>query len=192
MTIGLHDLFCKFADCTQDRFRLGPPRKEKTRFVVEFFHEYLQSLGFGDPDREYMGVDAVWRDPHLRYIAVALEHENSHNMGEFLRKEMQHLVDLKAQVKVAIAYPHAGEETESLKEIARLIQQVVNMTTDIFGEDYLIVFGFDTWRDRKPAIQWKGYILNRLGEVQGPLERIVPQALRAATRKSRLGNLGSG
>ncbi len=175
MTISLHDLFHKFCGHTEGRFRLGPPRKEKTRFVVEFFKEYLELIGIEPPQFEYMGVDAVWRSHILGHIAVALEHENSHDMGEFLGKEMQHLIDLKAEVKVAIAYPHAGEETECLKEIARLIQRVVNMTTNVFAEDYLVIFGFDTRREKKPAIRWNGYILNRAGEIQDQLEKVVRQ-----------------
>lgn len=111
MTPNLHDLFEKFAEHTGDRFRLSASRSERTRFVIEFFQKYLGAQGFGEPHREYMAIDAVWRDPNLGHIALALEHENSHDIKEFLAKEMQHLVDIKAQTKVAIAYPHAGEET---------------------------------------------------------------------------------
>lgn len=176
MTPNLHDLFQKFTDHTDERFRLSASRGERTKFVIEFFRTYLEAQGFGEPRREYMGIDAVWRDPHLGHLSLALEHENSHDIKEFLAKEMQHLVDIKAQTKVAIAYPHAGEETWALSEVRKLIQNVTNMTSSVFGEDYLLVFGSNTWQERKRAIQWKGYFIDRSGEIQTQLERVVRQA----------------
>lgn len=121
---------------------------------------------------------AAWRDPYLEHIAVALEHENSHDIKEFISKEIRHLVDLKAEAKVGVAYPHMGEETNALSEISRIIQGAANMTAELFGENYLLIFGSNTWQGKKQAIQWKGYLLNRLGQMQNRLEKVVPQAGR--------------
>lgn len=175
MTPSLHDLFQKFTEHTDERFRLSASRGERTRFVIEFFRTYLGAQGFGEPRWEYMGIDAVWRDPHLGHLALALEHENSHDIKDFLAKEMQHLADIKAETKVAIAYPHAGEETWALAEVRKLIQGVTNMTSNVFGEQYLLVFGSNTWQEKKRAIQWKGYFVDRAGEIQAQLERVVRQ-----------------
>src|SRR5574337_1765116 len=178
MPVNLYDLFHKFADHTAGRFRLGAPRKERTRFVMEFLREYLRSGGFEEPQREYMAIDAVWRDPYLGHIALAVEHENTHDIREFINKEVQHLVDVKAEAKVAIAYPHMGEETSALAEITTKIQRAANMTAELSGETYLLVFGANTWQEKKKAIRWKGYVINRLGVMQNQLEKVVPQASR--------------
>ncbi|MCI0407281.1 MAG: hypothetical protein L0191_01745 [Acidobacteria bacterium] len=172
MTPNLHDLFQTFAEHTEGRLRLSASRRERTRIIIEFFRTYLEAQGFGEPRREYMGIDAVWRDPNFGHIALALEHENSHDMKEFLANEMQHLVDIKAQTKVAIGYPHAGEETWALAEIRKLIQGIINMTSNVFGEQYLVMFGTSTWHEKRRAIQWKGYIIDRSGEIQARLEYV--------------------
>jgi hypothetical protein len=185
MSVNLHELFQKFADHTEGQFRFADPATDRTRLVTEFFADYLRSLGLGEPHREYMGIDAVWRDPHLGYIALALEHENSHDIKDFLAKEMQHLVDIKAETKVAIAYPHAGEETSALAEIRKLIQVVTNMTSNVFGEQYLLVFGMNTWQEKRRAIQWKAYFMDRSGEIQGQREHVVRQAAAKDEREER-------
>jgi hypothetical protein len=177
MTVSLHELFQKFTEQTEDRFRFAAPARERTRFVIELFTSVLRSSGLGEPQREYMGIDAVWRDPHFGHLSLALEHENSHDIKEFLGKEMQHLVDIKAEAKVAIAYPHAGEETWALSEVRKLIQGVTNMTSNVFGEQYLLVLGSNTWQERKRAIQWKGHFIDRSGETHAQLERVVRQGV---------------
>ena len=50
------------------------------------------------------------------------------------------------------------------------------MTAELLGENYLLIFGSNTWQGKKRAIQWKGYIFNRLGQMQNQLEKVVPQA----------------
>lgn len=181
MAVNLHDIFEHFCESTDGKIRWGENRRARTRLVLDFFHEYMKARGFGDATAEYMEIDAIWRDPHLDYIALALEHENSHDMRELIEQEMRHLVDLKAEAKVIIAYPHTGEEKSTLEKITRLIQQGANMTSDLLGEAYLIVFGFNTWHNKKPAIQWKGYLLNRTGRIDGERERVVFQ--REKSRK---------
>lgn len=175
MTLSLHDVFDRFCERCDGNLIIGSSRRARTTFVIDFFREYMKSQGMSEPHIDYMQVDAVWRDLTLGHISLALEHENSHDMREFIAQEMGHLVDLKALVKVAIAYPHAGEEKTTLDEIVLLIQQRAIMTSDIFGERYLILFGFNTLQERKPAILWKGYFLDRVGKIVDERQRVVFQ-----------------
>lgn len=50
------------------------------------------------------------------------------------------------------------------------------MTSSVFGEQYLVVFGTNTWQEKRRALQWKGYLIDRSGEVWAQLERVVRQA----------------
>lgn len=51
-----------------------------------------------------------------------------------------------------------------------------NTTAELSDENYLLIFGSNTGQGKKRAIQWKGYILDRLGQMQYQLEKNAPQA----------------
>jgi len=94
----------------------------------------------------------------------------------FVKGEMSHLADLKSVNKVAITYPHAGEETRILEAVRATISQRIMLTSNAFRENYLVIFGFPTWQAKKRAIRWNGYFLNQEGKIEDSKEKVVFQS----------------
>jgi len=68
-----------------------------------------------------MLIDAIWRYPTPQYtdeeIQVALEHEISkRRVSDFLKEEIQRLIDIKAKYKIGIFYPSSEVDEKELKE----------------------------------------------------------------------------
>ena len=173
---SLYDVFDKFCDASADTIRWKDGRQARTRFALEFFKHYATSMQWDGPYQEYMSIDAIWRDSYSGYIVFALEHENKGDVESFVKGEISHLADLKSLNKVAVTYPHAGEETRILEAVKTVIGQRVNVSSNTFGEDYLIIFGFPTWQSKHRAIRWNGYFLNNEGKLLDSREKVVSQS----------------
>ena len=175
MTISLYDLFNQFCESTSDRMKWKESRMTRTRFVMAFFREYMSRNGLNEPYKDYMLVDAVWRDPRSGYIEVALEHENKGDAEKFVKEEIDHLADLKSVNKVAITYPPIGEEKRTLEAIGNVIQKRFFVTSQMPGENYLIIFGFATSQLKKRAIRWNGHFFSSEGKLRDSREKVVFQ-----------------
>lgn len=178
MTISLYDIFDRFCDYTDERLRWKEPRKSRTELIVTLFTDYMKGAEFDGPYKEYMSIDAIWRDPSLGYVVLAVEHENKGNVERFVKEEIAHLADLKSMNKIAITYPATGEETLILEAIQNEIQKRIIITSNSFGENYLIIFGFPTWHMKKRAIRWNGYFFNQAAKPGDNKERVVFQRSR--------------
>ncbi len=99
---------------------------------------------------------------------------NEGDVQAFLNEEIRHPLDLRSQNKLAITYPHLGEEKQAVEAIKNMVQRWAILASDVFEEKNLVVFGFSTWREGKRPIQWKGYFIDRKGEVEDR-ESVVPQ-----------------
>lgn len=156
MSISLYELFEHFCNAMDGKLRWGDDRKIWTAIILEFFDEYMRSKGCVESYQNYMGIDAVWRDPVLDHIVLALEHENEGKVGSFLAQEIRHLLDLKSVNNIAITYPHVGEERETIDAIRQMVPRTGMLASGVFVESYLIIFGFDTRRETKRAVLWRG------------------------------------
>ena len=78
----------------------------------------------------------------MRHLALAVEYENRCKIDEFLTKQIQRLIDVKADNKIAITYPTLGEESNLIERIRDKIENCARRYST--SENYLIVFGFST------------------------------------------------
>lgn len=132
--------------------------------------------------RNYLLIDYVWRYemasyPYSQHILLAVEHENKGDSDSFLGKEVQHLIDVKADYKVAITYPSLGEETELIRKIRERIGSYTRKLST--KEQYLIVFGFTTRKKKKGAIRFNAYFIDAQGELLKRKERVIYQRSRS-------------
>lgn len=166
MSVTLFELFDAFCRATDGRLRWSDDRKVWSEYVLNFLDEFMRAKGYGDAHRNYMGIDAVWRTSGLDYIELAVEHENEGKTARFLAQEIRHLLDLKSLNKVAITYPHMGEERETITTIKQMVPLAAMLASNVFTERYLVIFGFDTRREGKRAILWRGHFISSKGEVE--------------------------
>ena len=103
----LFEDLCNFLD---GKLRWGRRKGGKIRFtgvVLTFFERIAEQEANLYGEKEYLGIDYVIRNETetCRGIELAVEHENeflSRDKDDFIRKEIQHLIDIKASNKVAI------------------------------------------------------------------------------------------
>lgn len=112
--------------------------------------------------------------PPYQSIELAVEHENWCLLDDFLREEIQHLLDIKADNKIAITYPRLGEEEELVSKVKERIKQYARKLVPF--EDYLLILGFTTRKGRKLAIRFKGYLFNKDGELTETKDRTIFQS----------------
>ncbi len=130
-------------------------------------------------ERNYMGIDYIWRYEQVdqgkvtyQHIELAVEHENERDVKEFLDKEIRHLVDLKADNKIAITYPALADEMSLISEIQQLIGASGRRMNN---ENYLIILGFTA---SKKALRFKGYFFNNAGDRQGePKDKVIQKKI---------------
>jgi hypothetical protein len=172
--------FCKYFD---GKLRWNAPPSQRTEAIFGFFSELLkreyQSLETNPvrEKREYMSIDYLWRYVSGSYekIELAVEHENEFNLEDFLSSEISHLLDLKADTKVAITYPQGGEEADLIKAVEEKVRGHPTKLSEYF-EYYLLILGFATRKGGKPAIRFKGYLLNNKGEMKNTMDETILQA----------------
>lgn len=179
--VFLELLFGRFCDYVDGK--LGWTEDSKwTELVFGFFHDENTNpaettVPFVEV-REHMNIDYIWRYDSTKYstndIELAVESENQENRVDVLiENEVQNLVDLRARNKVAIFYPNLGDENVLLDKIRKAIKRVSEQCR--FEEKYVFVLGFATRKEGKKAILWKGYFLDKTGEVTSMKERVTFQ-----------------
>lgn len=72
MSVSFYEIFESFCDATNGELKWQHGRKAWTTFVLGFFDEYMRSKGFGESEKNFMAIDAIWREPSLGYIVLAL------------------------------------------------------------------------------------------------------------------------
>lgn len=175
--VDLVSLFNHLGEKSQGQLKWDDKDKAWTQWMFQCFDDYVTATHSVEGVSNYMDIDRVWRDPGLGYLILALEHENNFVRKDFLGQEIQHLIDLKATYKVAITYPQLGEEEETIKEVCSLLNRSTWLRfIDYCTDEYLIVFGFATKKDGKPAILWKGYRLDYTGKHLDAYTKVVMQA----------------
>lgn len=175
--VSLVSLFNHLAEKSEGQLRWENKDRAWTQWMFQCFDDYVLAADSAEGVSNYMGIDRVWRDAGLGYIILALEHENNFVRKDFLSKEIQHLIDLKAQHKVAITYPQLGEEEDTVREISSLLNRRTWLRfVDYCTDEYLIVFGFATKKDGKPTILWRGYRMDYTGKHLDTFTRVVLQS----------------
>lgn len=175
--ISLPSLFNHLAEKSDGQLSWADKDRNWTQWMFQCFDGYVMATCGAEGVSNYMDIDRVWRDVGLGYLILALEHENNFVRKDFLSQEIQHLIDLKATHKVAITYPQLGEEEETIKEVCSLLNRSTWLRlVDYCTDEYLIVFGFATKKDGKPAILWKGYRMDYTGKLLDTYTRVVMQA----------------
>jgi hypothetical protein len=123
----------------------------------------------------YMSVDQVWRGKPYELV-LALEHENvGREANEVLSKEVAHLIDLRARLKVGIFYPNTGDERTLMNGISLRISNAAG-GVQIPGEQYMFILGFTTRKQGQPAIRFNAYILDERGIETVHREQVILQA----------------
>jgi len=108
-----------------------------------------------------MLIDAIWRYPTPQYtdegIQVALEHEISkRRVSDFLKEEIQRLIDIKAKYKIGIFYPSSEVDEKELKEgIEKKLKNSKYLA--IPWEEYLFTFGKPSRKTGENIILFKAF-----------------------------------
>ncbi len=119
--MNLQEIFKEFCKHLNEKIKWAgkgkTSKKEITSLVFKFFDEKFKGLIKTSP---YMLIDAVWRYPTPQYtdegIQIAPEHEISkRRICDFLKEEIQRLIDVKAKYKIGIFYPPSEIDEKSLK-----------------------------------------------------------------------------
>jgi len=185
LRLTLNELFDKFCEYLHGKIKWKAPKNERTSLILNFFSELNKSeYRPYKEETEYMQIDYIWRDvssfPYQR-IVLAVEHENDFNFESFLGSEIQHLLDIKAENKIAITYPPVGDENRLIREVHERIKKY--FLKSHLSELYLLILGFPTRKrpkgveKTKLAIRFKGYMFNNKGFLATPpKDRTVLQA----------------
>lgn len=180
----LEEIFEEFCNRLEGKLRWGRQRKKFSDAVFDFFLVLAKKKGNVSVEREYCRIDRIWRSKgNSHHIVLALEHENICKIEEFLTKEIQHLIDVKAENKIAITYPAQGDAKDLIQTIQNMIRaNPLRLST---SEKYLIVFGFRTWKTidgrKRRVILFKAYYIGPDGETLDTDERILLQGRRTFT-----------
>lgn len=180
-------LFREFCEYFDGKLKWNAPSSQRTEAIFGFFSEllkrqyqYLETNPVRE-EREYMNIDYLWRHVSGSYekIELAVEHENVFIPDTFLNSEIKHLLELKADLKVAITYPQGGDEIELVRAVGEKISTYPVKLHEYF-EYYLLILGFATRKDGNPAIRFKGYLFNNKGELEERMDQTILQLLPTA------------
>lgn len=153
--------FCEYLD---GKIKWSKKKSEITKLVFNFFKERNQKENIPFIEKkEYMTIDYIWRYKMPEYshdtIALALEHEVSvRKINDFLDDEVQHLIDIKAENKIGIFYPTAGDEKALKDGIKDRLKKTRQLSSKI--EKYLFIFGIPTTQMGKIIMLFKGIIFS--------------------------------
>jgi hypothetical protein len=174
--VFLSGLFTDFCEYFDGKLSWSMSRTEWTEAVLDYFKNQAQKEE-ARVEPEYMLVDQIWRGENQE-ILLAMEHEHETEVNDLLDKEISHLIDLRAKVKVGIFYPHLGDEKILMDNVsARILHRAIYVP--IPNEEYLIILGFPTKKQKRAAILFKAYFLNHRGERANYREQIIMQAPKA-------------
>jgi len=178
LLVYLPKLFADFCEYFDGKLSYSiTSTSEWTELVLKFFTEQAVKESFLVIDN-YMLVDQVWRGQNQEII-FALEHEHSGaDVNELLDKEVAHLIDLRAGMKVGIFYPNLGDEKILTDNISRRIYyRAINVL--IPHEQYMFILGFATRKQGQPAILFKAYFFDDHGKNTDQNEIVIRQAEKA-------------
>ena len=187
---ALEEIFEKLCDYLDGKLKWSEARKKFTDAVLSFFSNLANQKENMIGERNYLTIDYVWRyETNSHHLELAVEHENRCKIDEFLTKEIQHLIDVKADNKIAITYPTLGEESNLIEGIRDKIKNCSRRLST--SENYLIVFGFSTSKRKfergakRRAIAFKAYYIEQGGRISKTDEKVVFQGLRTVTLRVR-------
>ena len=178
--------FCKYFD---GNFKWNLSPAQRTEAILHFFSQlYKKQYTYpkeGNPlkeEREYMYIDYLWRYTSGSYqkIELVVEHENMFSLGDFLKSEVLHLLDIKADNKIAITYPQSGEE-ELIIKVSEKIKSYPTKLSE-YSERYLLILGFSTRKRGKPAVRFKGYLFDNKGELKDTKDQTILQHYKKPSR----------
>jgi hypothetical protein len=159
------EFFNNFCDYLEGKIKWSGKNKTKieeiTALVFKFFDEEFSQKEGLIKTAPYMLIDAVWRYPRPKYsdecIQIALEHEISKRRTEdFLKEEIQRLVDIKARYKIGIFYPASEVDEKTL--ISGIESKLKNSKyLSIPGEEYLFIFGRPTRQAGENVILFRAF-----------------------------------
>lgn len=189
MIPSLETIFKEFCDYLDGKIKWSGEDKTKkediTVSVFSFFDEKLSQKESLVKTSPYMLIDAVWRYPQPQYtdeeIQIAFEHEISkRKISDFLKEEIQRLIDIKAKYKIGIFYPSSEVDEKTLREgIEEKLKKSKYLA--IPWEEYLFIFGRPTIQAGKTVILFKGFYYSydsseyRNIEVDSLPERVIKQ-----------------
>jgi len=177
----IFDQFCSYFD---GKMKWSAAKNsEWTQSILRFFsdprtkQENLFPGAEVDEKYEYMNIDYVWRvvGSSGSFIELAVEHENTGTVKTFLEQEVRHLIDLKADNKIAITYPHIGDE----ERLMQAVSDSVRLDLRRQDEHYLILLGYATrtGEPAAPAILFKGHFIDSSGKKTSVLQKVILQAV---------------
>jgi hypothetical protein len=123
-----------------------------------------------------MAIDQVWWS-ETSDIELALEHEQQiRNVSELMKKEVSHLIDLKALRKILIAYLSEPDE-KSLVDNIRVRLKAHRLRLTYLAEHYMIIVGRPARKLGKPVLLFRRYLFQHNGyEIDRPADLVVSQA----------------
>lgn len=174
MVISLPEFYEKL--CERLNSRLPWKQGERTKA----FLKEVKALANPDtdPEEEYMAIDLVWRTKdQVPHIELAFEHENDER-PPFLEKEIQHLLDLNADNKVAVTYlPNYYEEKNEQELVTSIKKKMLGHTRKDRQENWLILLLQSKWKEGVPGARLKAFFLNGVGEeINQPMESVIYKA----------------
>jgi hypothetical protein len=123
-----------------------------------------------------MSIDQVWWS-ETSDIELALEHEQQIRIvSELMKKEVSHLIDLKALRKILIAYVSEPDEKSLIDNmIVRLKAHRLRLTYP--AEQYMLIVGRPVRKLGKPVLLFRRYLFQYNGyEIDKPTDLVVSQA----------------
>jgi len=174
--------YCKYFD---GKLRWTQRKRKFTAASLDFFSNLGKLKGNIREEKEYLRLDYVWHaeKENSHHLELAVEHENECKIAEFLSKEIQHLIDVKADNKIAITYPTLGDESDLVGIIQEKIKSAKRKLST--PENYLLIFGFSTTKTvngrKRRAIKFKAYYIQQDGELLSTDEETVLQGRRTLT-----------
>jgi len=158
---SLYDEFGKYLD---GKIKWSGKKSDLTKVVFDFFRKIIQKEYIPLIEKqEYMSIDYIWRYKipvsSSDHIALALEHEASERkIDDILDKEVQHLIDIKAERKIGIFYPNLGDEKEIIDGIKKRLKNVRHLSTSL--EQYLFIFGVSTSHAGVKSMLFNGFVFS--------------------------------
>lgn len=171
----LKKIFVDFCEHFDGRLLWKRRGKGWTDPILEFFARKAEEQGYRH-QREYMAIDQVWWS-ETSDIELALEHEGQiRDAAQLLKKEMSHLIDLKALRKVLIAYVSEPDEKTLVDNIvARLQAHRLRLTYP--SEEYMIIIGRPVRQSGKPVLLFRRFLFHYNGsQIDAPEDLVVHQA----------------
>lgn len=182
--ILLEDIFKESCEYLNGKLKWSGSRTRFTKVFLGFFSNLANQKENIRGERNYLTIDYVWHyETYSHHLELAVEHENKCKINDFLSKEIQHLIDVKADNKIAITYPTLGEESDLIEGIRNKIKRSARRLST--SENYLIIFGFSTTKSKngrkRRAVKFNAYYITQDGKLSKKDEKVIFQGPKTAT-----------